>query len=61
MDMGVKQGVLRDFNRVVFQIAHEAALERFLMGDELQRNKISYEDALKELVNILTDGIIVRD
>ena len=61
MDEGVKQGVLRDFNRVIFQIAHEAALERFLMGDELQKNKISYEDASKELVNILTDGIIVRD
>lgn len=61
MDEGVKQGVLKDVNRVVFQIAHEAALERFLMGDELQKNKITYEEALKELVNILTDGIIVRN
>ena len=61
MDEGVKQGLIKDVNRVVFQLAHEATLERFLMGDELSRNKITYEDALRELVNILTEGIIIRE
>ena len=61
MDEGVKQGLIKDVNRVIFQLAHEATLERFLMGDELQKNKITYEEALRELVNILTEGIIIKE
>ena len=60
IDQGVAEGSLRPVNKVIFQIAHEATLERFLMGDELSKNKISYEDALSELVEILTEGIIVK-
>ena len=60
IDKGVAEGSLRPVNKVIFQIAHEATLERFLMGDELSKNKISYEDALSELVEILTEGIIVK-
>ena len=30
-------------------------------NDELQKNKITYEEALRELVNILTEGIIVKE
>ncbi|MCR4611912.1 MAG: TetR/AcrR family transcriptional regulator [Lachnospiraceae bacterium] len=61
IDEGVEQGLLREVNKVVFQLAHEATLERFLMGDELSKNKLSYEDALTELVDIMTEGIIVRN
>ncbi len=60
IDEGIKQGVVRDVNKVVFQIAHEAAIERFLMGDELQKNKMTYMDAMNELVTILVDGILVK-
>ena len=61
MDEGVQKGLIRDVNKTIFQIAHEATLERFLMGDELSKNKISYEEALRELVEILTEGIIVKE
>ena len=61
IDEGIEKGIIRDVNKVVFQIAHEATLERFLMGDELSKNKMSYEEALTELVEILTEGIIVRE
>lgn len=60
MDEGVSRGVIRDVNRVVFQIAHEATLERFLMGDELSKSRLSYEEALNSLVDILTEGVIVK-
>lgn len=60
IDEGIEKGLIRNVNKVVFQIAHEATLERFLMGDELSRNKITYEEALSELVEILTEGIIVK-
>lgn len=59
IDQGIEEGVIRDVNKVVFQIAHEATIERFLMGDELQKNKISYMDAMNELVSILVEGILV--
>ena len=61
IDEGIEKGLIRDVNKVVFQIAHEATLERFLMGDELSKSKMSYEDALTELVEILTEGIVIKD
>lgn len=57
---GVSQGVVRDVDFRVFQMIFEAGVERFIMGDELDRYGISYMDALDELVSIMTDGIIIR-
>lgn len=60
IDQGVEEGSIRPVNKVVFQITFEAAVERFLMGDELQTNKIKYMDALDELVHMLVDGITIN-
>jgi hypothetical protein len=60
LEEGRNQGLVRPTNFQVFQITFEAATERFLMGDELEKNGISYMEALDELVSILVDGILVR-
>ena len=60
LDEGVRQGKVRPVNKTVFQLAFEAATERFIMGSELDENGISYMEALEELVTILVDGIVIE-
>ncbi len=57
IDQGVAEGVFRPVNKLVFQLTFEAALERFLTGDELMENKVKYLDALQDLANLLVDGV----
>ena len=38
----------------------EASIEKLISEDMLEKNNIKYVDALKEVVNILVDGIAVR-
>ena len=38
----------------------EQGVERFIMGDELEREEIDYMQALEELVTIMVDGIVVH-
>lgn len=59
IDDGVKQGIVRPVNPVIFQMVYEAATERFIMGSELDENHIPYMEALNELVMILVDGIVI--
>ena len=60
IEQGVNEGVFRDVDYRVFQLAFEAAVERFLMGDELDSAGIPYMTALNELVNIMVDGVVKR-
>lgn len=60
IEQGVEQGVVRPVDLRIFQMAFETTVERFLVGDELQKNGISYLDALDELVNIMVDGIVIE-
>ena len=46
-------------DKIVFQLTFEAAIERFLTGDELAQNQLNYSDVLQGLVDILVDGIKV--
>ena len=57
LDEGIETGVFRKVDKVVFQLTFEAAIERFLIGDELAANGLSYGEILGELVDILVDGI----
>ncbi|MCR4673776.1 MAG: TetR/AcrR family transcriptional regulator [Lachnospiraceae bacterium] len=59
LDQGVKEGVFRPINFTIFQMVYESSLERFLNGSELEENKINYMDALKQLVDLLIDGISI--
>ena len=58
LDQGVEEGIFRPVDHVVFQITFEAAIERFLSGDELRRNHIRYPKALEELTKIMVGGIL---
>lgn len=58
LQKGVAQGVVKDINFTIFQMVYEAALERFIMEGELQKNRITYMEALNGLVDIMVDGIL---
>ena len=58
LEQGIAEGVIRKINIPIFKMMFEASLEQFFQRDILERNKISYQDALQEVVDILVDGII---
>ena len=58
IQQGIEEGVIRPVNVVVFKTMMEATLEQFFQRDVLVVNRISYQDALNEVVNILVDGIV---
>lgn len=60
LEQGVKEGVIRPIRIPIFKLMMESALEQFFQRDILVRNKISYADALEEVVEILMDGIIAK-
>ena len=60
MDDGVASGAFRRVDKRIFQLTSESAIERFLMGDDLQKCGIAYADALEELVKIMVDGLVIR-
>lgn len=55
---GVDEGIFRECNLTVFQLAFEAAIERFIKGDELKENKVKYIDALTDLATMMVRGIM---
>ena len=59
LEQGMKEGVIRKLNLPVFKTIFEATLEQFFQRDILMRSKISYQQALNEVVSILIDGIAV--
>lgn len=61
INQGVEEGVIRQFNIHVFKTMLEATIEQFFQRDVLIENKISYAEALDEVVNILVDGIIAKN
>lgn len=59
LNQGIEEGVIRPANMIVLKTMLEATIEQFFKRDVLVRNKISYVDALAEVVEILVDGIAV--
>lgn len=57
---GVEEGVFREVSIPVFQVMLEATLEQFFQRDILSKSKISYNDALQQVVEILVDGIAIH-
>lgn len=57
LERGMKEGVIRPINVALFKTVFEATLEQFFKRDVLVRNNITYADALREVVDILVDGI----
>ena len=59
IEKGIKEGVIRDIPVFLVKTMLEASLEQFFARDVLVKNGISYNDALKNVVEIIVDGISV--
>lgn len=57
INQGIEEGVIRPVNITIVKTMFEATLEQFMQRDVLIINKISYAEALNEIVNILMEGI----
>ncbi len=62
IEEGKQKGLIRrDVHTSIIKMMFESSLEKFFQSDVLVKNKISYNDALKEVVNIIVDGIMIRE
>lgn len=59
LEQGKSEGVIRDVSIPLVKMMLEASLEQFFQRDILKKNKISYQNALNEVVNILMVGISI--
>lgn len=57
LEQGMEEGVIRPVKIPIVKMMLEASLEQFFQRDILIRNKISYAEALDEVVDILVDGM----
>ena len=60
IEQGIKEGVIRKVPVPIIKMMVEASLEQFFQRDILIKSKISYNEALAEVVNIIVDGITVK-
>ncbi|MDE7434833.1 MAG: TetR/AcrR family transcriptional regulator [Lachnospiraceae bacterium] len=60
IEQGMEEGSIRPVKLPILKMMMEASLEQFFQRDVLIRHKITYREALTEVVNILMDGIEVR-
>lgn len=59
LEKGMEEGVIRKVQIPIVKMMLESTLEQFSRRDVLIQNKISYKDALDEVVEILVNGISV--
>lgn len=60
IEQGITEGCIQPIKIPILKMMLEASVEQFFQRDILIQNKISYQDALSEVVNILMEGIIVH-
>ncbi len=60
LEKGMEEGSIRPVSIPIVKLMMESALEQFFQRDILIRHNLSYKEALDEVVNILTDGIIAK-
>ncbi len=58
IQQGISEGVIRPIRIPILKMMLEASLEQFFKRDILIENKISYQEGLDDVVEILVDGII---
>ncbi|MDE7258650.1 MAG: TetR/AcrR family transcriptional regulator, partial [Lachnospiraceae bacterium] len=61
LEQGIAEGCIKPVKIPILKMMLEASVEQFFRRDVLIRNKITYQDALDEVVNILMEGIKVHD
>ena len=57
---GIDTGLLRPFPIPIFKTMVESSISRFLDSDELVEAGISYEEALRQMLDLLWEGICKR-
>lgn len=57
LEQGMEEGVIRKVQIPILKTMMEATIEQFFKRDILVANKISYNEALNQVVDILVDGI----
>ncbi len=57
MEKGIAEGEIRPVSIPLVKMMLEASLEQFFQRDILIRNGLTYTEALKQVVDILVDGI----
>lgn len=60
LEKGIQEGVIRPIQIPILKLMLESALEQFFQRDILIQHNIPYSVALKEVVEILVEGIAVR-
>lgn len=60
IEQGIAEGCIQPIRIPILKMMLEASLEQFFQRDILIQNKISYQDALEEVVNILMEGIKIH-
>lgn len=61
LERGVREGVVRPVNLSIVKMMMEATLEQFFQRDILIKNNLSYSDALNQVVEILIEGIVIKN
>lgn len=57
IEKGQREGVVRNVDINLVKLMFEATLEQFFRRDFISKNKLNYNEALNEVVDILIDGI----
>ena len=60
IEQGIREGVVRPVPICLIKMMFESALEQFFQRDVLLENKLSYNDALEVVVDIIISGIEVK-
>ena len=60
IERGIEEGCIQPIRIPILKMMLEASVEQFFQRDILIQNKISYQDALDEVVEILMEGIKVH-
>lgn len=61
LNVGMEEGKIRKINLEIFKLIYGSSIERLLMGDFLKESKMDYPTALKEVVDVLIDGILIKE
>ncbi len=58
LEKGMEEGICRKFSIPVFRTMMQSTLAQFFQKDILIRNKLTYQDGLREVIDILVSGIL---
>lgn len=61
IDEGIAEGKLRPFNKEVFKAMFTSSIEAFLHSERIAEGLITYQEAMEDMIDILVDGIVVKN